>query len=191
MYGKLFDINRSLDFWRVAPLILVNGLAEQGESWFANRLDRARHFDVKTPELLLYDGDSLHRRIDGGGEITIDYLTDRLEQFLDEFVQRPPYNLVGSSLGGQVLVTYAVRHPKKVAKLVLLCPSGFYGDENLPMIEGVKRNNYDALVGSVFYRSHFALSLSMRSPANSRIGSGRRVSCAPCAGPSAIPWLRF
>lgn len=153
---KLFDLHRFHGYKRPDPLILINGLAEQSESWFANRAAWSRHFDVKVPELLVYDGESLHQRIDEGGEITVDYLTDRLEQFLDEYVQRPPYHLVGSSLGGQVLLTYAVRNPKKVGKLVLLCPSGFFGDENLPMIEGVRRSNYDSLVNSVFHRSHFA-----------------------------------
>jgi pimeloyl-ACP methyl ester carboxylesterase len=153
---RLFDIPRFHAYKRPAPLILVNGLAEQPESWFANRTHWSRHFDVKVPELLVYDGDALHSHVDGGGEVTVDYLTDRLEVYLNEFVQRPPYNLVGSSLGGQIILTYAVRNPEKVSKLVLLCPSGFHGDENLPMMEGVKRSQYDSLVKSVFHRQHFA-----------------------------------
>ena len=92
-------------------MILLNGLAEQPESWFANRTHLARHFDVKVPEILVYDGEALHRHIDAGGEITVDYLADRLGCYLDEFVQRPPYHLVGSSLGCQVILSYAVRHP--------------------------------------------------------------------------------
>ena len=67
----------------------------------------------------------------------------------------PPYHLVGSSLGAQVVLTYAVRSPEKVSKLVLICPSGFHGDETLPMIEGVRRSNYESLVKSVFYGDHF------------------------------------
>jgi pimeloyl-ACP methyl ester carboxylesterase len=153
---KLFDLNRLRTYQRPSPLILVNGLAEQSESWFANRTDWSRHFDVKVPEVLVYDGDSLHKRIDEGGEITVDYLTDRLAYYLEEFVQRPPYSLVGSSLGGQIVLNYAVRNPKNVAKLVLICPSGFYGDETLPVMEGVKRSQYDTLVKSVFHRSYFA-----------------------------------
>jgi pimeloyl-ACP methyl ester carboxylesterase len=153
---KLFDLHRLLGYRRPAPLVLVNGLAEQSESWFANRNFWSRHFDVKVPELLVYDGASLHRRIDSGGEITVDYLTDRLAEYLDEYVQRPPYNFVGSSLGGQILLTYAARCPDKVERLVLLCPSGFFGDESLPMMEGVKRSQYDTLVKSVFHRPHFA-----------------------------------
>ena len=153
---KLFDLKRFRGYERSTPLVLVNGLAEQSESWFANRVHWSRSFDVKVPEILVYDGDSLHRRIDDGGEVTVDYLTDRLSTYLDEFVQRPPYDFVGSSLGGQILLTYAVRHPENVNKLVLTCPSGLHGDENLPMMEGVKRSQYDTLVGSVFHRPHFA-----------------------------------
>ncbi len=153
---KLFDLNRLHAYKRPAPLILVNGLAEQSESWFANRTKWSRHFDVKVPEILVYDGESLHKHIDSGGEVTVDYLTERLAHYLDEFVQRPPYHLVGSSLGGQVILKYAVSHPKKVSKLVLICPSGLHGDENLPMMEGVKRSNYESLVKSVFHRPHYA-----------------------------------
>lgn len=138
------------------PLILVNGLAEQAESWFANRVAWSRHFDVKIPEILVYNGAELRRHLDSGGEITVDYLVGRLSIFLDQFVQKPPYNLVGSSLGGQIILTYAARYPDKVSKLVFLCPSGMHGDENLPVIEGVRRSNYDLLVSSVFHNKRFA-----------------------------------
>jgi pimeloyl-ACP methyl ester carboxylesterase len=138
------------------PLILVNGLAEQPESWFANKTYLSRQFDLKVPEILVYDGAALHDWIDSGGDVSVDYLADRLARFLDDFVQRPPYHLVGSSLGSQVILTYATRYPEKVAKLVLICPSGFHGDESLPVIEGVRRSDYDSLVKSVFHRDHFA-----------------------------------
>ena len=153
---NLLDLHRLHAFDRAHPLILVNGLAEQSVCWFANRRSWSRHFDVKTPELLVYDGASLHRHIDDGGEVTIDYLTERLARYLDEFVQRPPYNLVGSSLGGQIIATFAIRYPELVSKLVFICPSGFCGDENLPMMEGVRRSQYDTLVKSVFHKGQFA-----------------------------------
>ena len=154
---RWFDLPRLLhDYKRRMPVVLVNGLAEQPETWFANKTHLSRQFDVKVPEILVYDGDSLHDWIDAGGEVSIDYLADRLARFLDEFVQRPPYHLVGSSLGSQVILTYATRFPEKVSKMVLICPSGFHGDENLPMIEGVSRSNYESLVKSVFHRDHFA-----------------------------------
>jgi pimeloyl-ACP methyl ester carboxylesterase len=153
---NLFDLHRMHSYQRSTPLILVNGLAEQSESWFANRRLWAKHFNVKQPELLVYDGAPLHRHVDQGGQVTVDYLSDRLAHYLDEYVQHPPYNFVGSSLGGQIITTYAVRYPEKVNKLVMLCPSGFHGDENLPVMEGVRRSQYDTLVKSVFHRVHFA-----------------------------------
>ncbi|AMV39432.1 Lipase 1 precursor [Planctomyces sp. SH-PL62] len=138
------------------PLVLVNGLAEQSESWFANERHLASRFDLKVPEILLYGGDALHRWIDAGNDVTVDYLTRRLETYLDEFVQRPPYHFTASSLGCQVVLTYAVANPEKVGRLVLICPSGFHGDENLPMIEGVRRSRYDSLVASAFHEPRFA-----------------------------------
>lgn len=152
----MFELPGLHTYRRPSPLILVNGLAEQSESWFPNRSALSRHFDVKVPELLVYNGEALHRHIDRGGEVTVDYLADRLATYLDEYVQRPPYHLVGSSLGGQVILTYAVRFPEKVGRIVLLCPSGLHGDENLPVMEGVRRSQYDTLVKSVFHRGYFA-----------------------------------
>ena len=165
MVGKLSGWTLSRPAFRTAanrgyrgsePLVLVNGLAEQSESWFANRAYWHRYFDVHAPELLVYDGDPLHRHVKAGGEVDVDYLTGRLAFYLDEFVQRPPYNLVGSSLGGQVALTYAVRNPEKVARLVLICPSGLRGNENLPVVDGVRRSEYGALVESVFHSKQFA-----------------------------------
>ena len=141
---------------RSAPVVLVNGLAEQSESWFANRPSWSRRFDLKVPELLVYNGDALHRHIDMGGIVTVDYLVDRLALYLDEFAQNPPYHLVGSSLGGQIVLTYAARYPEKVSSMVLICPSGLHGVENLPVMDGVRRSDYDALVRSVFFKSQFA-----------------------------------
>ncbi|MDG3003010.1 alpha/beta fold hydrolase [Paludisphaera mucosa] len=135
------------------PLILVNGLAEQSESWFANERHLARRFDLRLPEVLDYDGEALHRWIDAGHDVTIDFLARRLEAYLDESVQRPPCHLAASSLGCQVALTYAAANPAKVDRLVLICPSGLHGGENLPMIDGVRRSRYDDLVASVFHES--------------------------------------
>src|SRR5258707_13713883 len=92
------------------PLILINGLAEQTESWYCNFDAWRRHFDVHTPNLLAYESAALHRRIEGGQPVDIDYLVERLHEYLDGFVQTPPYHLVANSLGGKVAVEYAVRY---------------------------------------------------------------------------------
>src|SRR5260370_40201007 len=121
---------------RRPPLILINGLAEQAESWYCNLDAWRRHFDVHTPNLLAYEGAALHRRIEEGGPIDVDYLVGRLHEYLDNFVQAPPYNLVANSLGGKVAVEFAVRYPELVARLLRLCPSGLSDEGGLPVVEG-------------------------------------------------------
>jgi pimeloyl-ACP methyl ester carboxylesterase len=141
---------KSHGYARRQPLVLINGLAEQAESWFSNHAFWRRHFDVYLPNLLVYDGPALHGRIDAGLPISVDYLVNQLDLFLESFVQTPPYHLVAASLGGKVAVEYAVRFPEKVARVVLLCPSGMGDEERLPIVEGVRRNDLKSLVDSVF-----------------------------------------
>ncbi|MBY0524320.1 MAG: alpha/beta hydrolase [Gemmataceae bacterium] len=136
---------------RHSPVVLLNGLAEQAESWFRNHRFWRRYFDVYMPNLLVYEGAALHRRIDEGIPISIDYLVEQLHTYLEEFVQTPPYHLVAASLGGKVAVAYAVRYPQNVSRMVLLCPSGMGDEEQLPIVEGVRRSDMQALVDSVFY----------------------------------------
>jgi pimeloyl-ACP methyl ester carboxylesterase len=143
---------RPSSYGRKQPLVLVNGLAEQAESWYRNQRYWRRYFDVFMPNFLVYDGDAIHQRIRQGQPITIDYLVEQLRTYLNNFVQAPPYHLVASSLGGKITVEFAVRYPEMVNRVVLLCPSGMGDDERLPLVEGVRRNDMKALVESVFYR---------------------------------------
>lgn len=135
---------------RRAPLILINGLAEQAESWYCNIETWRKHFDVHTPNLLVYDGTALQRRIDAGQPIDIDYLVEQLRLYVDSFVQRPPVHLLANSMGGKIAIEFAARYPDQVARMVLLCPSGLSQEERLPVVEGVRRNDPASLINSVF-----------------------------------------
>jgi pimeloyl-ACP methyl ester carboxylesterase len=151
-WQQWFDRLRPRPYGRRPPLVLINGLAEQSESWYRNHRFWRRHFDVHMPNILCYDGDALHERIDAGLPITVDYLVGQLHLYLKQFAQNPPYHLVASSLGGKIAVEFAVRYPELIGRLVLLCPSGMGDTEQLPIMEGVRRNDMVALVKSVFYR---------------------------------------
>jgi len=132
--------------------VLINGLAEQSESWFSNVEVWRRRFDVYTPNILAYEGAALHRRIAEKLPVDIDYLVEQLRVYLDSFVQRPPYNLVANSMGGKIAVEFAARYPDQISRLALLAPSGLGDKEQLPVIEGVRRGNSDAVVHSVFHK---------------------------------------
>ena len=138
------------------PLILVNGLAEQEESWYPNRFVWQKHFEVHLPGVLVYGGPVIQERLAEKRPINIEFLTNRLAEYLDRFVQSAPYNLVASSLGGQISVEYAARYPDKVDKIVLLCPSGFGTEERLPVLDGARAKNYKGLVESTFHDRRFA-----------------------------------
>lgn len=132
------------------PLVLLNGLAGQEESWYRNVGVWRHYFDIYQPNLIAYEGAALHRRIEEGQPIDIDYLTQRLYEYLDGFVQRPPYHVVASSVGGKVAIEFTARHPELVRRLVLLSPSGLSEQEHMPVLNGVRRNDFQLVVESVF-----------------------------------------
>ena len=143
---------RPKSYGRRPPLVLINGLAEQPESWFKNRRYWGRFFDVHAPNILDYDGDALHDRLQHDLPITVDYLAGQLHAYLYQFAQTPPYHFVASSLGGKVAVEFAAKHPDMVGRMVLLCPSGMGDVERLPILDGVQRSDVNAIIKAVFYK---------------------------------------
>ncbi|MBN9522562.1 alpha/beta hydrolase [bacterium] len=142
---------RPTHYGRRPPLVLLNGLAEQAESWYRNRKFWSRYFEVLAPNILVYEGGSLHERIKSKEPVTVEYLVGQLHTYLTQFVQNPPYHIVSSSLGGKVAVEFAVKYPELVDRLILLCPSGMGDTEQLPIMEGLGGRGANAMVKSVFY----------------------------------------
>jgi pimeloyl-ACP methyl ester carboxylesterase len=154
-WNTLLERIRPKSYGRRQQVVLINGLAEQAESWFRNRRFWGRYFDVHTPNILVYEGEAIQARIANKEPITVDYLVQELHTYLTRFVQTPPYHLVASSLGGKVAVEFAVRYPHLVNRVVLLCPSGMGDEEQLPVMEGVMRGNMHSVVKSVFHKPRF------------------------------------
>ena len=152
-FNRLFDRFRPKAYGRRQPLILLNGLAEQHESWFRNRRYWSRYFDVYAPNILVYDGEIVQSRIAGKQPVTVEFLVEQLHTFLTQFVQNPPYHFVSSSLGGKVAIEFAAKYPQLVNRMVLLCPSGMGDKEQLPIMEGVKGGGRSMpnVVKSVFH----------------------------------------
>jgi pimeloyl-ACP methyl ester carboxylesterase len=148
----LLERLRPRHYVRRQPLVLINGLAEQAESWYRNRKFWQRYFDVYAPNILAYEGEALHRKIAAKEAITVEYLVQQLHTYLDQFVQTPPYHLVSSSLGGKVAVEFAVRYPQLINRIVLICPSGMGDKEQLPIMQGMRAQDAQAMVTSVFHK---------------------------------------
>lgn len=147
---------RSVAYRRKPPLILVNGLAEQAETWFCNADHWRKQFAVHMPVLAAYDGQPLHKRLEAGLTIDVDFLVEQLREYLESFVSEPAYDLLANSMGGKIVVEFAVRYPQLVRRLVLLCPSGLADRERLPIVEGVRRSDLSAVISSVFHSRRFS-----------------------------------
>jgi pimeloyl-ACP methyl ester carboxylesterase len=143
-------MQQTWSYGRRPPLVLVNGLAEQAETWYRNTDVWRQRFDVHQPNFLVYDGLAVQRRIEADQPIDVDYFVEQLRLYIESFVQSAPVFLVANSMGGKIAVELAVRHPQLIAKLALLCPSGLSEDERLPIVEGVRRSDPETLVRSVF-----------------------------------------
>lgn len=143
---------RTKAYGRRPPLILLNGLAEQPETWYRNRRYWSRYFEVYAPNLILYDGEVLQHRIATKSPMSVEFLVDQLHLFVTNFVQTPPYHLVASSLGGKIAVEFAHKYPHLINRVVLLCPSGMGDTEQLPIMDGLKGGgrNMGNVVVSVF-----------------------------------------
>jgi pimeloyl-ACP methyl ester carboxylesterase len=155
-FKGLLERFRPKHYSRKQPVVLINGLAEQAESWYRNRKYWSRFFDVHAPNILAFEGEAIHRKISAREPISVEYLVKQLHTYLDQFVQTPPYHLVSSSLGGKVAVEFAATYPELVSRMILLCPSGMGDEEKLPIMEGVVGRDANAMVKSVFHKPRLA-----------------------------------
>jgi pimeloyl-ACP methyl ester carboxylesterase len=129
-------------------MVLVNGLAEQEQTWFANIACWRAHFEVHQPDLTGPAGEIARSVIQS--EFSIDRLAKRLHAYISRHVARRAH-VVANSMGGKVAIELAVRSPQMVDRMVLLAPSGLTRRERLPLLAGTRFGDSDALVRSVFY----------------------------------------
>jgi 2-hydroxy-6-oxonona-2,4-dienedioate hydrolase len=129
-------------------MVLVNGLAEQEQTWFANVRCWQEHFEVHQPDLTVaaneYSGSGPQSKF------SIDQLVESLRRYIDRSVGRRVH-LVANSMGGKVAIEFAVRYPEMIHRLVLLAPSGLTRHERLPILSGTRPADSDVLVRSVFH----------------------------------------
>ena len=99
-------------------LVLIHGLGASAERWDQVIPLFADEFRVVVPDLVGFGYSD---------KPLVDYTTEFFSEFLEKFfvasdIKRP--NLIGSSLGGQIIAEYATSHSQEIEKLVLVSPSG-------------------------------------------------------------------
>lgn len=100
------------------PLVLLHGLSGSGRWWERNIEGLAAHHRVLIPDLVGYGRSPLVGRVP-----TLDAMADLLASWLDVLeIERT--DVAGHSMGGQVAIHFAVRHPQRLRRLVLVDAAG-------------------------------------------------------------------
>ncbi len=96
-------------------VVFEAGLGDDKDVWFQVLPEVARFSDVFAYDRAGYGGSDPGPRPRDGAR-----MVDELRQVLQSTGRRPPYVLVGHSLGGTLMELYARTHPSEVAGLVLV-----------------------------------------------------------------------
>jgi 3-oxoadipate enol-lactonase len=104
------------------PLVLLHGLAVHGGMWLGLRDALEPHFDLVVPDLR---GHGLTGTPPGAW--SIDDYADDVIALLDSLGLKKVH-VAGYSMGGFVALSLAIRHPKRVERLGLLCTAAAHLD---------------------------------------------------------------
>ena len=104
-----------------APLLLIHGWGMHGGMWGGITEQLAQNFQVMAVDLpghgysVGWDSSRHHHCVGMNPDLPIDVLVDQLSaQFTG------PLNVCGWSLGGQIALRWALRHPQQVSRLVMV-----------------------------------------------------------------------
>lgn len=120
------------------PVVLLHGMGNQAGSWAKMAADVAVMSRVILPDLPGHgDSDPV------AGSLTLDDLVDGVAALVDKESPDRPVTLMGNALGGWVALRYAVDHPERVQRLILL--NSFVSTAELTAVELVPSTRQEAL----------------------------------------------
>lgn len=106
------------------PLILVHGNASSSLFWMETIAALESEYLVVAPDMRGY-GNTEALPIDATRGVR-DWSND-LKSFVDALNIRKPFHLLGWSLGGGIIMQYAIDHPEDISSLVFVNPISPYG----------------------------------------------------------------
>ena len=102
-------------------IVFVHGFCQSSAYW-APTLERVAEHGVRG---IAVDLPGFGRSAGEAGPYTMPGLADALARELDAVGERSPIALVGGSMGGVVAQHFALRHPERVERLLLVATGGF------------------------------------------------------------------
>jgi pimeloyl-ACP methyl ester carboxylesterase len=112
-----------------STLVLVHGANDQAGTWFTVAPALAREHRVILPDLPGH-GESAPRT----GPLPLSLIVSRLEAVIDDAAPNARITLVGNSLGGWLVMLYALKHPERVERLVLEASGGLTRPLAVPIV---------------------------------------------------------
>lgn len=122
------------------PMLLLHGLFGGLSNWESVLNRFSQQFRVIIPRLPIYEGPKEYTSIMG--------LLKYVEKFIKQHALRD-LTLVGNSLGGHLVMLYALHHPKNVRKMILTGSSGLF--ENTLGGSFPRRGSYEYIKERVLY----------------------------------------
>lgn len=112
------------------PIVVLHGIGNQAGSWAKLAADMAVMTRVMVPDLPGHgDSDPL------GGALSLQDLVDGVGVLVQKESPDQPVTLMGNAFGGWVALRYAVQHPERVERLILLNPFVAYEElERAPLV---------------------------------------------------------
>ena len=96
------------------PLVVIHGGSGDARDWLKNMQELSASYTVYVPDMPGFGGS---QALDG------DYFIPEMAEFVEKFSQKLGLNnfhLMGQSLGGGVALSYALKFPHRIKKLVLV-----------------------------------------------------------------------
>lgn len=156
------------------PLILLHGTSSNSSMWIGDVVEYSKHFAVYAIDIPGEPGMSAERQYSWKSPVYCEWLDEVIGKL--SFVK---VCLLGLSLGGWLAVSFAAKHPGKVEKLVLLCPSGIgpqrisfmlkamplmlLGDKGFNMITQLVNGNEPIAIEALEYTKLIARNFNMRT----------------------------
>ncbi|MDA0193472.1 MAG: alpha/beta fold hydrolase [Bacteroidetes bacterium] len=127
------------EFGQGEPLIILHGLLGASDNWVTLGKQYGQHFHVIVPDQRNH-GQSFH-----SDEFDYSIMAQDLQALVDEKGFNA-FNLMGHSMGGKVVMQYALHHPGRVNKLIVadMAPKAYKMDYNL-IFEALRSIDIDGL----------------------------------------------
>ena len=146
-FGKQTFGYRSIG--RGRPVVFVMGMSGTIDAWPPSFLDRIA---AGGHRVVIFDNEGIGRSSLRPGALTIERMAQDTARLVKALHLRRP-DVVGWSMGGMIAQSFAVRHPKRLRKLVLMATAPGDGKATLPdaaTLTALSSGDEAALLGDLF-----------------------------------------